>query len=93
MLRQPEILVLDEATSSVDPGTERRIQKATDLALEGRTALIVAHRLATIEHSSKIIVIRHGTVAEQGTHNELLVNNGIYARLHSLQFGGDTIAQ
>ncbi|MCD6587894.1 MAG: ABC transporter ATP-binding protein, partial [Candidatus Fermentibacteraceae bacterium] len=93
MLRQPEILVLDEATSSVDPGTERRIQKATDLALEGRTALIVAHRLATIEHSSKIIVIRHGTVAEQGTHNELLTRNGIYARLHSLQFGGDTIAQ
>ncbi len=93
MLRQPQILVLDEATSSVDPGTEHRIQKATSLALKGRTALIVAHRLATIEHASKIIVVRHGTVAEQGTHDELLKKNGIYARLHSLQFGGDAIAQ
>jgi ATP-binding cassette subfamily B protein len=92
MLRQPEILLLDEATSSVDPGTEHRIQKATDLALEGRTALIVAHRLATIEHATRIIVIRHGTVAERGTHSELLAENGIYARLHSLQFEGDTIA-
>ncbi|MCK5840801.1 MAG: ABC transporter ATP-binding protein [Candidatus Sabulitectum sp.] len=93
MLRQPEILVLDEATSSVDPGTEQRIQRATDLAMHGRTALVVAHRLATIVHASQIIVIRHGIVAEQGTHSELLVKNGIYARLHSLQFGGDPVAQ
>ncbi|MCK5131010.1 MAG: ABC transporter ATP-binding protein [Candidatus Sabulitectum sp.] len=93
MLRQPEILVLDEATSSVDPGTEKRIQRATNLALQGRTALVVAHRLATITHASQIIVIRHGLVAEQGTHSELLAMNGIYARLHGLQFGGDSIAQ
>lgn len=93
MLRQPEILVLDEATSSVDPGTEKRIQRATNLALQGRTALVVAHRLATITHASQIIVIRHGLVAEQGTHSELLAKNGIYARLHNLQFGGDSIAQ
>lgn len=92
MLRQPEILVLDEATSSVDPGTEQRIQRATNLALEGRTAIVVAHRLATIIHASQIIVIRHGLVAEQGTHEELLVKDGIYARLHRLQFGGDSLA-
>jgi len=93
MLRQPEILVLDEATSSVDPGTEQRIQRATSLALEGRTALVVAHRLATIVHSSEIIVIRHGVVAEQGSHDELLARKGIYSRLHRLQFGGDAHAR
>jgi ATP-binding cassette subfamily B protein len=87
MLRQPEILVLDEATSSVDPGTEKRIQRATDIALEGRTALVVAHRLATIEHASRIIVVRHGRVVEMGTHRELLAEGGIYAGLHGLQFG------
>jgi ATP-binding cassette subfamily B multidrug efflux pump len=93
MLRQPEILVLDEATSSVDPGTEQRIQRATNLALKGRTALVVAHRLATIIHSSRIIVIRHGVVAEQGTHSELLVKNGTYAKLHRLQFGGGALVR
>jgi len=93
MLRQPEILVLDEATSSVDPGTEQRIQRATNLALKGRTALVVAHRLATIVYSSQIIVVRHGLVAESGTHNQLLAENGIYARLFNLQFGGDSVAE
>lgn len=93
MLRQPEILVLDEATSSVDPGTEQRIQRATNLALQGRTALVVAHRLATIVHSSQIIVVRHGLVAESGTHEQLLTENGIYARLFNLQFGGDSVAE
>lgn len=88
MLRRPEILVLDEATSSVDPGTEQRIQRATDIALKGRTALVVAHRLATIEHATRILVIRKGVVAETGTHRELLKRRGIYARLHGLQFGG-----
>jgi len=88
MLRQPEILVLDEATSSVDPGTEQRIQRATDIALRGRTAVVVAHRLATIEHSTRILVVRSGVVAEEGTHDQLLQRKGIYARLHRLQFGG-----
>jgi len=88
MLRKPEVLVLDEATSSVDPGTEQRIQRATDLALKGRTALVVAHRLATIEHATRILVVRKGVVAETGTHTELLEKRGIYARLHGLQFGG-----
>ncbi len=89
MLRQPEVLVLDEATSSVDPGTEQRIQRATDMALKGRTALVVAHRLSTIENASGILVVRHGEIAERGTHRELLQKNGIYARLHRLQFGGE----
>lgn len=92
MLRRPELLVLDEATSSVDPGTEQRIQRATDIALRGRTALVVAHRLATIEHATRIIVIRKGIVAETGTHSELLDKRGIYARLHRLQFKGGTHA-
>jgi ATP-binding cassette, subfamily B, multidrug efflux pump len=92
MLRKPEILVLDEATSSVDPGTEQRIQRATDIALTGRTAVVVAHRLATIEHSSRILVVRGGLIAEEGTHSELLKRKGIYARLHRLQFQGGSHA-
>ncbi len=91
MLRQPEILVLDEATSSVDPGTEQRIQRATDIALQGRTAIVVAHRLATIEHATKILVVRHGVIAERGTHQELIAEGGIYSRLHRLQFGGEYV--
>lgn len=91
MLRKPEILVLDEATSSVDPGTEQRIQRATDIALEGRTAIVVAHRLATIEHASKILVVRQGVIAERGTHLKLLTEGGIYSSLHRLQFGGEHV--
>lgn len=83
----PPLLVLDEATSSVDPYTERLVQDALDQLLSGRTAVIVAHRLSTILNADCIILIRDGLIAEMGTHAELLAKNGVYARLFRLQFG------
>jgi len=88
VLREPEILVLDEATSSVDPGTEKRIQRSTDLIVKNRTALVVAHRLSTVTHASKILVVQHGEIAEEGTHEELSRREGIYAGLCRLQLQG-----
>lgn len=92
VLRKPDILVLDEATSSVDPGTEKKLQRATDLALSGRTALVVAHRLSTIIHADRILVVRGGHLVEQGTHAELMSQDGVYASLFTLQFGGEESA-
>jgi ATP-binding cassette, subfamily B, multidrug efflux pump len=88
VLKEPEILVLDEATSSVDPGTEKRIQRSTDLIVKDRTALVVAHRLSTVTHASRILVVQHGVIAEEGTHRELLDAEGIYAGLCRLQLEG-----
>jgi ATP-binding cassette subfamily B protein len=82
----PEILVLDEATSSVDSELEARIETATDELLRGRTSLVIAHRLSTVQNADRIIVLHHGELFEQGTHRELLDAGGLYARLHELQF-------
>jgi ABC-type multidrug transport system fused ATPase/permease subunit len=82
---QPEILIIDEATSSVDPATEARLQASLLTLLEGRTSIIIAHRLSTIVHADTIIVMDKGQIAEQGTHDELLLKNGMYARLYNLQ--------
>jgi ATP-binding cassette subfamily B protein len=82
----PDILVLDEATSSVDSEIEAKIEAATDELLEGRTSLVIAHRLSTVQHADRIVVLHHGEVREQGTHEELLEAGGLYARLHELQF-------
>jgi ATP-binding cassette, subfamily B, multidrug efflux pump len=82
----PTILILDEATSSVDSVIEERIEKATDELLEGRTSLVIAHRLSTIQNADRIIVMHHGQVHEEGSHAELIVEDGLYARLHELQF-------
>lgn len=82
----PEILVLDEATSSVDTETERIIQDALDELMKGRTSIIVAHRLSTIEKADKILVFHHGELREVGTHEELLQKRGIYFRLYQLQY-------
>jgi ATP-binding cassette subfamily B protein len=87
VLRKPDILVLDEATSSVDPGTERRIQKALGSMLKGRTAVIVAHRLSTVLGADTILVIADGRIVEQGPHAELMDLDGVYAGLFRLQFG------
>ena len=82
----PRILVLDEATSSVDTETEQRIQEALERLLQGRTAIVIAHRLSTVEHADRIVVLHHGEVREVGTHEELLERGEIYARLYELQY-------
>lgn len=82
----PEILVLDEATSSVDPVTEHEVQRSLGNILAGRTSLVVAHRLSTILSADRIIVMHRGKVREIGTHRELLAARGIYHRLFTLQF-------
>jgi len=82
----PPILVLDEATSSVDSEIEERIEAATDALMSGRTSLVIAHRLSTIQHADRILVLHHGELREEGTHAELLEKGGLYARLHELQF-------
>jgi len=82
----PNILVLDEATSSVDTATEKMIQEALDNLLENRTAIMIAHRLSTIEKADKIIVLHHGQLREMGKHKELLDQKGIYYRLYQMQF-------
>jgi ATP-binding cassette subfamily B protein len=84
----PSILILDEATSSVDVETERTIQAALHRLLEGRTSLVIAHRLSTILDADRILVMHKGELREQGTHAELLARGGIYARLHELQYSG-----
>ncbi|MFG0316362.1 MAG: ABC transporter ATP-binding protein [Planctomycetota bacterium JB042] len=85
----PAILVLDEATASVDPETEAEIQRAIGRLLEGRTSIVVAHRLSTIRRADRIVVLHRGGVREQGTHEELLAKGDVYAKLHRLQFSGD----
>nr|WP_221307502.1 ABC transporter ATP-binding protein [Rhabdobacter roseus] len=86
MVHDPKILVLDEATSSVDSETEYLIQKATETLMKGRTAIVIAHRLSTIQEADKIIVIDRGEIKEAGTHEELLEKNGFYANLHRMQY-------
>jgi len=82
----PEVLILDEATSSVDPETERTIQASLKKLMAGRTSLIIAHRLSTILDVDQILVIRHGEIVERGTHTELLLQDGYYSKLFHLQF-------
>jgi ATP-binding cassette subfamily B multidrug efflux pump len=83
----PKILVLDEATSHVDPETERFIQEGLARLIKGRTAIVIAHRLSTIQHADRIVVLHKGRVRETGTHTELMVQKGIYFRLYQLQYG------
>ena len=87
----PTILILDEATSSIDTETEQLIQRAVERVMEGRTSLVVAHRLSTIQKCDRIIVLHHGELREIGTHNELLANRGLYWRLYQLQYSDEKL--
>ena len=86
-VKNPPILILDEATSALDSETERAIQQALVELSKGRTTLVIAHRLATVQHADRIVVIDDTGIAEQGTHAELLATDGLYRRLHFAQFG------
>ena len=86
ILADPKILILDEATSSIDTRTEIQIQSAMDNLMKGRTSFIIAHRLSTIKNADLILVMNHGDIVEQGTHEELLAKGGFYADLYNSQF-------
>jgi len=85
MIRKPEILVLDEATSSLDNISEKIVQKSLKMASQHQTTIVIAHRLSTIEHADKIVVLDHGRVAEEGKHNELFKKRGFYFDLYQQQ--------
>ena len=86
MLMRPSMLILDEATSSIDTRTEIRVQQAFEQLMEGRTSFVVAHRLSTIQTADRILVMKDGNIIEQGTHEELLAEGGFYAKLYASQF-------
>ena len=86
MLKLPPMLILDEATSSIDTRTEMKIQSAFNKMMEGRTSFIVAHRLSTIQNADIILVMKDGNIIEQGNHESLLKQNGFYAHLYNSQF-------
>jgi ATP-binding cassette subfamily B protein len=80
------VLVMDEATASIDPETEAALQSSMRQVMSNRTSIIIAHRLNTIRHVSRILVLQHGELVEEGSHEELLAQGGIYARLYELQY-------
>jgi ATP-binding cassette subfamily B multidrug efflux pump len=89
ILANPKILILDEATSSVDTRIEQLIQKAMETMMQGRTSFIIAHRLSTIRSADLILVLNKGRIVEQGTHETLLAKNGFYSELYNSQFAED----
>jgi ATP-binding cassette subfamily B protein len=85
-LSDPDILILDEATSSVDTRTELLVQQAMNALRKNRTSFVIAHRLSTIRDADLILVVNHGSIIEQGSHDELIAQNGAYAALYNSQF-------
>jgi ATP-binding cassette, subfamily B, bacterial len=90
LLKSPDVVVLDEATAHLDSESERAVQQALDTALEGRTSLVIAHRLSTVRHADQILVVSNGQIVQRGTHDDLLVAGGVYADLYRTQFAPQT---
>jgi ABC-type multidrug transport system fused ATPase/permease subunit len=86
LLQNPAIVIMDEATASVDPLTEALIQEGLDTVMKGRTAIVIAHRLSTVRHADRIIVLRQGEIIEQGNHDQLMIQHGHYAELYNTYF-------
>jgi len=86
LAHNPKVLILDEATSSVDTETEFRVREALNRMVEGRTSVIIAHRLSTVQRADKIVVMHKGQVREMGTHQQLLAQRGVYYKLYELQY-------
>ncbi|HKG15677.1 MAG TPA: ATP-binding cassette domain-containing protein, partial [Pyrinomonadaceae bacterium] len=86
----PALLILDEATSSIDTETEQLIQQAIERVLRGRTSIVVAHRLSTVQRADQILVLHHGELRERGTHQQLLARRDLYWRLYKLQYADDS---
>jgi subfamily B ATP-binding cassette protein MsbA len=86
ILKNPAVLILDEATSNLDTESERLIEDALSKLLVGRTTLIIAHRLSTVQRADRLVVLEHGRIVEEGTHGELLTLGGLYSRLYQRQF-------
>ena len=87
-MQDAKILVLDEATASIDSYTELQIQEALKVLLKGRTGLVIAHRLATIRNADRILVLQNGSLIEQGNHDQLMKLGGLYARLYNMNYAG-----
>jgi subfamily B ATP-binding cassette protein MsbA len=91
LFKNAPILILDEATSALDTQSERSVQAALDNLMQNRTTLIIAHRLSTIENADEIVVMHQGQIAEQGSHAQLIQQNGLYTQLHALQLSAHQI--
>ena len=92
LAHNPSFLILDEATSNIDPETESKVRQTLADLVEGHTAIVIAHRLSTVRRATRVLVMHHGEVREEGTHEELLAQGGLYARLYRLQFSGQEAA-